>query len=173
MKYLHYISYLLRHKWFVLIECWKRGLYWRGIVHDASKLRPSEFFPYVNFFFGKDGRADEVRRQRKKTGYYKATDTGDDAFDFAWLLHQKRNRHHWQFWILPEDEGSVKVLPMPLVDRLEMISDWIGAGRAQGYITNTREWWEMNKSKMTFHPDTRTWIENELQRKTYTPEKTL
>ena len=36
----------------------------------------------------------------------------DGSFDSAWLLHQKRNAHHWQYWVLLEDEGNTKALEM-------------------------------------------------------------
>jgi hypothetical protein len=154
------MRYVVLHKWYVLVECFRVGLYWRGLVHDLSKLLPSEFLPYARFFYGKKQSA--ARAQREKTGYYKPTDTGDMAFDFAWLLHQKRNDHHWQWWLLPEDEGGVIVLPMDPDARLEMLCDWKGAGRAQGK-PNTAEWWETNKHKMQLHADTRAWIERQLQ----------
>ncbi len=98
--HLAYAGYVLRHKWFVFVECCKLGIPLAGIIHDWSKFLPSEWIPYVHFFYGRDGQ--RVQR-RDSTGYYKPTDTGDAAFDFAWLLHQKRNAHHWQWWVLPED----------------------------------------------------------------------
>lgn len=101
-KYLRNIIYVSRHKWFVFLECCKLGIPWRGLVHDISKLRPSEFFPYADFF--------AVQQPRDKTGYYKPTDTGNAAFDFAWFLHQKRNAHHWQYWILPDCNPTAWVL---------------------------------------------------------------
>lgn len=155
--HLRYAWYVLRHKWFVLVECWRLGVLWRGITHDLSKLRPSEWFPYVAFFYP-DGKA---QKRRDSTGYYKPTDTGDSKFDYAWLLHQKRNRHHWQFWLLPEDDGGTKVLPMPDTDRKEMLADWRGAGRAQK-TKGVMVWYEKNKHKMTLHRDTREWIERHL-----------
>ena len=141
--HLKYARYVLRHKWFVFRAACKLGIPWLGIIHDWSKLMPSEWIPYARFF-------------------YKPTDTGDAAFDFAWLLHQKRNKHHWQWWVLPEDEGGLKVLPMSDRYRREMLADWRGAGRAQGYGDNTCEWYEANKTKMQLHPDTREWIEKML-----------
>lgn len=98
---------------------------------------------------------------RDKTGYYKPTDTGDPAFDFAWLLHQKRNKHHWQWWLLPEDEGGVKVLPIQPKYRLEMLCDWLGASAAQGHggdLESVAKWYDQNGHKMQLHPDTRAWI---------------
>jgi len=98
--HLLYLRYVARHKWFVFRECCKLGIPLAGVIHDWSKFTPSEWFPYVRFFYGAKG---EPIKRRDSTGYYKPTDTGDAAFDFAWLLHQKRNPHHWQWWVLPED----------------------------------------------------------------------
>ena len=84
----------------IFLECAKRGLWWRGLLHDLSKFLPSEFLPYACYFYGPRARVGALR---DGTGYYKPTDTGDAAFDFAWLLHQKRNDHHWQWWVLPEN----------------------------------------------------------------------
>lgn len=159
-KHFLYLKYVLRHKWYVFLACLEYGLIWRGIKHDWTKFLPSEWFPYVHFFYGGNGKP--VSR-RDATGYYKPTDTGDAAFDFAWLLHQKRADHHWQWWVLPEDDGGVKVLPMSELARKEMIADWRGAGKAQGK-PRTWEWYEANKEKMQLHPETRTWVEAELTR---------
>jgi hypothetical protein len=155
-QYINYLWYILKHKYYVSVECFKEGLYWRGLVHDLSKFLPSEFIPYANFFYNKP---------RDNTGYYKSTDTGDKAFDFAWLLHQKRNKHHWQWWILPEDGGGVKALRMESVYVTEMICDWIGAGKAQGFFSpkndryfETRKWYKANGDKMNLHHSTRTQI---------------
>lgn len=153
VKHVKYAKYLLRHKWFVALECFKEGLIWMGIIHDWSKFLPSEFFPYANFFY-----SDRVRGS---TGYYKPTDTGNAEFDFAWLLHQKRNDHHWQWWVLPEDGGGMKVLRMPQDVLTEMVCDWCGASRAQGFNgkSDTIEWYKTYKGKMSLHPQTREMVE--------------
>ncbi len=149
-----YLKYVVRHRWFVMVECFRHGLIWRGLKHDWSKFLPSEWLPYAGYFYEKDGSKRQIR---DKTGYYKPTDTGDAAFDFAWLLHQKRNRHHCQWGILPLDDGGNKILDMPLKDRLEMFCDWRGAGRAQGVenYRDVRPWYEKNKDKMQLSPYTR------------------
>lgn len=152
-KYLRYARYVIRHCKYVRRACFAKGLYWQGIVHDLSKWRQSEFIPYARFFYG------PKPPMRNTTGYYKPTDTGNDAFDFAWLLHQKRNPHHWQFWILQEDEGGVKVLEIPHRYRLEMLCDWYGASMAQGYGGKSRTWYAANREKMQLHPATRAWVE--------------
>jgi len=152
MKYLKYFWYVVRHKWYVFLECSKRRMFWLGIIHDWSKFRPSEFFPYADHFYGK---GKDIKAGRDSTGYYKPTDTGDPAFDFAWLLHQKRNRHHWQWWVLPEDETGVKILEMGGKYEEEMLCDWHGASRAQGHGGYIREWWDANNHKLQIHPETR------------------
>ena len=149
-KYLKYLSYVLRHKWFVMLACFKVGLYWQGLIHDNSKFLPDEFIPYANFFYGNN----DIKKGRDKTGYYKPTDTGDKAFDFAWLLHQKRNPHHWQWWILPEDKGGIKLIPMWNKYLLEMLCDWQGAGKAQRNKTPIWEWYKANKTKMQLNKAT-------------------
>ena len=162
-KYFKYLSYVLRHKWYVTVECFHRGIIWRELLHDLSKFYPSEFIPYANYFYG---NGNNIKRGRDKTGYYKPTDTGDKAFDFAWLLHQKRNKHHWQWWILPTDEEGVKIFEIPEPYKTEMLCDWIGAGKAQGKFSpindplqETRIWWNANNHKMQLHPNTRQYFE--------------
>lgn len=167
MKYIKYLSYLLRHKYYVAVESWKLGNFWRGLMHDNSKFLPSELIAYTNYFYGKKG--SDINRGRDETGYYKPTDTGDASFDFAWLLHQKRNRHHWQWWVLPLDDGGMKVLEMGEPYRKEMLADWIGAGKAQGHFSpphdplyETRRWYDKNNKKMMLGPETRKWIEHKI-----------
>lgn len=155
-KFVVYLKYLMRHRWFVMLECWKRGLWWRGLVHDWHKFLPDEFIPYMNRFGG------GIQAGRDKTGYYNPNKTGDPAFDKAWFLHQKRSFHHWQSWCTPEDGGQfVKVLEIEEPYRTEMICDWLGAGRAQG-TPGIKSWWEANKHKIVLHENTRQWVEAKI-----------
>lgn len=137
-KYLHY---LFRHKWFVFVECRKYGLVWRGIVHDWSKFLPDEFFRYVKHFYGKEKEPSE--------------------FKYAFLKHQNRHQHHWQWWVSFQD-GKPKALPMSEAARIEMLCDWRGAGKAQGHPHSVREWYAANKGKMILHDETRAWVEKNL-----------
>lgn len=92
----------------------------------------------------------------------KLADRPDPAFELAWLRHQHRHDHHWQWWILREDNGGSHCLPMLPAARTEMLCDWIGAGRAQG-AGLVGDWWAENKHKMQLHQDTKRWIENEIE----------
>lgn len=152
--HLRYLSYVLRHKWYVFLACLSYRLIWRGIKHDWTKFQPVEWFPYVRFFYGNG-------RNRKTFGSYSADAIQDGDFELAWNHHQKRNDHHWQYWVRLGDDGTVLCIPMPDVCRKEMLADWRGAGRALGK-PDTPAWYEANKDNMHLHDDTRKWVEAEL-----------
>ena len=156
--YIGYGWYLAKHRWFVFVECCKLGIPWLGIIHDWSKLRPSEFIPYANYFYPNGVK----RLANLKLGYSKPVDSGDAGYEWAWLLHQKRNRHHWQFWVVPRGDGTNKVLDMPSRYLREMVADWRGAGRAYGN-TDTIEWYEKNKNRIVLHPETEKKVEEYLR----------
>lgn len=153
-SHLRYARYLIRHKWFVFVECAKLGIPIQGLLHDWSKFRPTEWNPYVRYFYG------EQPSPRDKTGAYDPLKVGED-FDFAWLSHQHLNPHHHQHWVLRGDDGTLKALPMLHEYLLEMLADWKGAGMAQGK-SDTKGWYLANKDKMVLHPDTRRWVELRL-----------
>lgn len=157
--YLKYLKYVLRHKWYVLIECWRVGLIWRGIMHDMSKFRPDEFIPYARYFYGSYDPWDRLKIRAPWIGYEHSKEGVEEAFDRAWLLHQHRNPHHWQYWILRGDDAWTKVLLMDPAYLLEMICDWHGAGMAINGKKNTRAWYLHNREKMRLHPETRKTIE--------------
>lgn len=140
-----YAKYVFRHKWYVLKECWKYGLYWRGLVHDLSKFSRAEWDAYAMSFYG-------------PWEYDERPEWLVAMFDRAWLHHQHVNSHHPQHWVLREDSGNVKVLEMPWEDRVEMIADWRGAGKAQGN-PDTRGWYLKNREKILLGPETRAWVE--------------
>jgi len=152
-KYYKYLRYLIRHKYYVMVECFKVGLYWRGIVHDLSKFYPSEFFPYANFFYNRD-----INNPYKRIYLDNEID-----FEFAWLSHQKRNKHHWQWWILLGDNGVTRIFEMSYKYRLEMLCDWKGASKAQGRNGEIKEWYKKNKENIKLHPNTRKWIEEQIK----------
>ena len=156
------IKYIIKHKWYVLCECWKRKLYWRGITHDLSKLLPSEFIHYKNYFYSDCPSIHEVHGDRRNTITLWKEDV-EEAFNVAWLNHIHRNKHHWQYWVLRNDDGTTVCIPMPDKYKIEMLCDWIGAGKAMTGKDNCREWYLENKDKMLLHQLTRDWIESQLK----------
>jgi len=157
-KHWLYLKYVLRHKWFVLQECWAYGLYWQGITHDWHKFLPDEWFAYVEFFYGKSSKTEVPYRERMRLGEGK-------AFQRAWLKHQHRAKHHWQNWIIinDTDDPQIHCLDMPPKQVIEMICDWNGAGKAiMGKDGGAIPWYQKHKEKMMLSEKTETWIETTL-----------
>lgn len=78
-------------------------------AHDKSKDEQDEYEAYDAYFYG-GNRSYAVMQNYQK----------------AWLLHLHRNPHHWQYWILINDdpkEGEI-ILEMPYNYIIEMICDW-------------------------------------------------
>ncbi len=169
MKSLKYLRYLIKHKWYTFQECRKRGIWWAGLTHDLSKFRPSEWGPYLEKFYGDPNCCIYVAMGEMSTldvlgleaSGHKFQEQVDYEFDEAWLHHIHRNPHHWQYWLLQEDDGDLKVLEMPMRYRKEMVADWIGAGKATGH-PDTPAWYEKNKDKIKLAILTRYWVEVEL-----------
>lgn len=144
---LDYLKYLIKHKYNV----YKAGIklrvpLWQLIIHDWSKFLPSEWIPYRNHFYS---------HEKEKEG----------SFHRAWLYHQKRNPHHWQYWILIFDtqELPVKAVEMPERYTKEMVADWIGAGCAIQGHDDIRDWYAKNKGHMTLHPETRVLVDRLIE----------
>lgn len=164
-KHLRYANYVLRHKWYVFLECCRLGIPWRGITHDLSKFRPSEWRPYAEFFYGTKQHGEYWEAHAATGGIVELAPWGmfvKDHFNLSWLKHQHRNPHHWQFWCLREDSGNMCPIPMPDRYRKEMLADWRGAGRAINGEDNTLDWFLKNGLKMLLHSETRTWIEENI-----------
>jgi hypothetical protein len=162
VKHLKYLKYVIKHKWYVFIECCKLGIPIRGILHDLSKFLPSEWFPYANYFYGKYPKKSEVVGAMKYwcTDWHKHTEEYiREQFSYAWLLHLKRNKHHWQWWILWNDSDGIECFEMPDKYRKEMLADWIGAGMAITGKKDINEWYNKNKSNITLHAKTKIWVE--------------
>jgi len=118
MKHFQYLWYIIKHKWFVLIAGLRIGAsIWRLLIHDMSKLLPSEWFAYANYFYRRKKKVVYTigsNGEKKDIPPPKADQLGQEfdwndpqrlAFDTAWLRHQKRNAHHWQYWLLVEDKN--------------------------------------------------------------------
>lgn len=125
------------------------GIPWLGVIHDLSKFRLSEWHSYVLSFYG-------------GWEYSERPTWLVSAFDVAWLHHQKRNKHHWQYWLLVQDEEKDKALPMPDKYRREMLADLRGTGKVKTGADDTVMYYAKNKDKMQLHPKTREWIEAQL-----------
>jgi len=145
----YYAWYLIRHKWYVFLESVRLDIPIRGLFHDWSKFLPDEWFPYVRYFYIIKDTYDPKKGKPSKTG--------DAAFDMAWLKHQRRNNHHWQWWTVCHPNGRSTALPMSDGARREMAADWMGAARVQK--GNVIDWYKRNREILYLHPETREWVE--------------
>ena len=152
-KNINYLSYVLKHKRYVFLECCRLKIPWLGIVHDLSKFLPSEWIPYVNWFHTPNLVEDGAYKKFLKK-----------QFDVAWLRHQNRNPHHWEFWVLRCNINELPVcLPMPDHYRKEMLADLHGTGLTKTGKNDTKEWYKEHGHKMILHPETRDWLEQQIQ----------
>ena len=134
-KAIKHFLLICNHKRYVFRYCCKAGLFWRGIKHDLSKFSPVEFWESVKYFSGDRSPIDNCKAVN---GYSK-----------AWLHHKGRNTHHYEYWQDNFDLGGQALL-MPYEDALELICDYLGAGKAYSKknfsYAGELQWWE-NKKK--------------------------
>lgn len=135
---------ICKHKWWVFYYCCKAGIPWRGFMHDWSKFSPVEFWESVKYYQGTSSPIDAAKK--------------DKGWSKAWMHHKGRNSHHYEYWVDNFDNGGVP-LQMPYKDAVEMLCDYLGAGRAYMGKNFTYqkeyEWW-VNKCKkpLAMHPNT-------------------
>ncbi len=132
-----YFLYLIKHKWYVFIECCKAGIPWRGILHDLSCFWPDEFILSARYWLGQPGHN------------YHSKAFSDPEFDLVRLRHHQRNGHHWQHWVLILDSGKMRPGEMPKEFVKEMWYDWVVAGRLQG--NDVGKWLEDHLPSMVLH----------------------
>lgn len=112
--------------------------------HDKSKTEPDEYQAYDAYFYGNN-----------KSSYV------INDFNRAWLLHIHRNPHHWQYWILQNDDpkqGEI-ILEMPDEYIIEMICDWWSFSWKKGDLTEIFSWYEQRKNYIKLAPETREKVE--------------
>lgn len=148
-RHINYLKYIIRHKWYVFLAARRLGCpIWLAIIHDWSKFRPSEWFPYARCFYKSNGE-----KQYDET----------PEFNYAWLHHQKRNKHHWQYWLITWDRGNTEALEIPSQYVLEMVADWAGAGRAITGRWEVLHWYHEQEQFIQLHPKTRLLVEFMLE----------
>lgn len=148
---LRWIWLVLRHKWFVFLAGARFKVpLWLLLIHDLSKFRPSEMSGYIGKFCGDGNPGEDVAL----------------AFARSWNHHQKRNFHHWSYWVIldgSKDFPGGSVLEMPEKYAREMVADWFGASRAyEGQWPRSLEtwkWWQNNFHHIRLHPKTRKFCE--------------
>lgn len=146
------ISY---HKYLVMCGCFKVGLYMQGILHDLSKYTPSEFLVGAKYY---QGDRSPNNAERECIGY-----------SSAWLHHQGRNKHHYEYWIdysTKKSPDGMKAAPMPKRYIVEMFIDRIAACKVYHGINYTTKdpllYYESSKIEPALHPQTKYQLEKLL-----------
>ena len=119
--------------------------------HDESKYDSAEYNAYDQYFYGgNQSYAVKV------------------AFDYAWLHHIHHNPHHWQYWVLLEDDPETgvpfKTLQIPLAYVFEMIADWWTFSWKNNNLFEIFNWYADHRHKQFIHPESRKVLENVLKK---------
>ena len=132
----------IRHN---LPDVWGDSIYWD---HDSSKYTREEYFAYDDYFYGRRTKAVQ------------------EAFNEAWLHHIHNNPHHWQHWVLINDEPGEGIIALRMPRRyvLEMICDWWAFSWAKDNLYEIFNWYDDHKKHMKLHVDTRELVEEILDR---------
>ena len=117
--------------------------------HDQSKFSEEEYVAYDKYFYGGNKSYEVVNN-----------------FNYAWLHHIHANPHHWQHWILVNDDpdnGEI-ILDMPDVYIIEMICDWMSFSIKKGDINELFKFYESRSEYMKLSDYTRMKIEDILDK---------
>ena len=143
-KYWLHFKTVCKHKWIVFKECCACGIFWQGLVHDMSKFGFTEFVASARHF---QGDRSPIDAEKEAIGY-----------SMAWLHHKGHNKHHWEYWTDFDKDGQVVANRIPFKYIVEMVCDWIGAGK-----TYSKEKWTQDeplnyfnkvRAGRHFHPET-------------------
>ena len=113
---------ITKHKWVVFKECRACGITWQGIIHDLSKYGPTEFISSAKHF---QGNRSPIEAEKEELGY-----------SLAWNHHKGHNPHHWEYWTDFDENGNIIAQRIPYKYVIEMICDWIAAGK----VYNKGKW---------------------------------
>lgn len=115
--------------------------------HDSSKNAPEEYAAYDRYFYGGNKSFRVVQDFRR-----------------AWLHHIHENPHHWQHWVLNNDEpeeGEV-ILEMDYIYIIEMICDWWAFSWQKGDLSEIFSWYDKHQKYIKLASNTRKTVEDIL-----------
>lgn len=153
-KCFKHFKLISKYKWYVFLASIEAGIPLRGFLHDFSKFSLIEFFNSAKYYTGDRSPIDNEKDEK--------------GYSLVWLHHRGRNPHHWEYWIDNLSSGG-EALRMPYKYVVEMLCDWIGAGKT--YIG--KEWTrkqpfeffikKYNTGKIKIHLDTYCFLFSVLQ----------
>ncbi len=138
------LKMILTHKLYVFKACKRAGIPLRGLLHDMSKLSPTEFYEYTKYTANNRSPVDNCKDVH--------------GYCAAWQHHKGRNPHHVEYWMDRVAQKGVEpiALLMPYEYATEMICDYIGAGQVyckdEWTFHTPLEWWNEVGCKRRMHP---------------------
>lgn len=111
--------------------------------HDKSKYDKEEYQAYDDYFYG--NRSYKVVQD----------------FNRAWLHHIHKNQHHWQYWVLINDDPNENevIIDMPDEYIIEMICDWLSFSLSKDNLYELFDWYNQHKNYMKLSDKTRDKVE--------------
>lgn len=155
MKALKHFMTITRHKWLVMKECFRVGLYRQGLLHDLSKYTWAEFRIGCKYY---QGNRSPNNAERETIGY-----------SSAWLHHKGRNKHHYEYWIDYglDGERTMTGMKMPVKYVVEMFLDRIAASKTYKGKAYTNEdplqYFLIGKGYYMMHAETEALLEKLLR----------
>lgn len=126
------------------------GLEWQVCYnHDTSKNDYEEYDAYDKYFYGGNKSYSVVQ-----------------DFNYAWLRHIHMNPHHWQHWVLINDDPTEgeKIMDMPYDYVVEMICDWWSFSFNKGKSDEIFSWYDEHDKYMKLSKNTRHTVEDILNK---------
>jgi hypothetical protein len=142
----HVSNVIKAYNWLVEHNITSESLRTQISLHDVSKYSDHEYDAYDNYFYGR--KTEKVKSD----------------FNYAWLHHIHNNPHHWQHWVLVNDEDGTQALEMPKEYVIEMICDWWAFSHKSGNLYEIFDWYKSHKKNMILHDKTKKLVEEILDR---------
>ena len=145
MKPWQHFKTITKHRWLVMLGCFRVGLYRQGLTHDLSKFSPTEFCAGARYY---QGTRSPNAAEREQNGY-----------SLAWMHHKGRNRHHYEYWTdMNPKTQRYEPVEMPRRYLVEMVMDRRAACmtyQGKNYTpASPLEYFEKSRERLLMHPNT-------------------
>ena len=134
---------------FTIVQVYEEGRmpFYHFDVYRIGDIEEMEEIGYDDYFYGEQ------------------TPAVIEAFNRAWLMHIHRNPHHWQHWVLINDEpkeGTILIeMPYPYI--IEMVCDWWAFSWIKGDLSEMVAWYKDHEAYIKLHNNTRSIVEEILE----------
>ena len=145
-----HLKTITRHRFLVMVGCFRVGLIRQGLTHDLSKYSPTEFLEGARYYQG--------------TRSPNAAEREDKGYSEAWMHHKGRNRHHYEYWTdMNRQTRCYESVPMPKRYLAEMVMDRIAACKTyegKAYTpASALNYFLKSRERELMHPKTREELE--------------